>query len=243
MAEVEDRHWWFVSRRAIVASLLDRLALAAHPQILEAGCGTGGNFPMLARRGQLYATELDAEARRFAASRGLAEIAPGRLPDDIPFGGRRFDLVVMTDVLEHLDNDVAALAALRARMNPGAVLIATVPALPWLWSAHDTTHHHRRRYRPAELRARGLEAGFEILKLSYYNFFLLPIVAAARLVQRFIGARRGGHDLRMPPPPVNWILTMVFSSERYLLRRISLPVGVSILMLARNPDGSSAAAR
>jgi SAM-dependent methyltransferase len=235
MAEVEDRHWWFVSRRAICESLLDRLNLPPDAAILEAGCGTGGNLEMLARRGQVYATELDDEARRLAQARGPYRIAPGRLPDRIPFDGLSFDLIVMTDVLEHLEDDAGALRALRARLKPGAAIILTVPALQWLWSAHDESHHHRRRYRAPQIRALLSDAGYEILYVSYYNFILFPVIAAARSIQRFLPRNGEGHDLRMPSPAINRMLTALFSGERLLLGRLPLPIGVSIVALARNP--------
>src|SRR3981189_3679196 len=101
MAEVEDAHWWFASRRAIVDRILDGLDLPKDAAILEPGCGTGGNFPMLARRGHLFALDADESAVGFAQARGLAQVERGALPDQIPFGDPRFDLVVMTDVLEH----------------------------------------------------------------------------------------------------------------------------------------------
>ena len=118
MAEVEDAHWWFASRRAIVDRMLDRLELPADAAILEPGCGTGGNFPMLARRGRLFAIDADESAIGFAHARGLAQVAHGSLPDRIPFGDQLFDLVVMTDVLEHLDDQAGALRALRRGCVP-----------------------------------------------------------------------------------------------------------------------------
>lgn len=235
MAAVEDEHWWFASRRAICAHMLDRLALPAGAAILEPGCGTGGNFAMLARRGRLYAMDTDESALRFAAARELAQLARGSLPGDIPFGDLRFDLVVMTDVLEHLDDEAGSLAALHARLRPGGWLLMTVPALPFLWSDHDATHHHRRRYQAGELRRRVVAAGFRVDYLSYYNFVLFPLIAAVRLAGRLRpGANGGGrHDLSMPPRALNALLFRLFSSERHVLGAMRIPVGVSLIVLAR----------
>jgi len=237
MAEVEDAHWWFAARRAICDHLLDRLALPPDAAILEPGCGTGGNFPMLARRGRVFAMDSDESALHFAASRKLAELARGSLPDNIPFGDRLFDLALMTDVLEHLDDPLGSLRAVHARLKPGGWLLLTVPALPWLWSEHDLTHHHRCRYRAGELRATVAGAGFNLSYLSHYNFILFPAIACARLWGKLMrgGATsaNGRHDLTMPPLPLNRILLRLFSSEHYVIGRLHVPVGVSLIALAR----------
>ncbi len=236
MAAVEDTHWWFAARRAICERMLDRIALPANAVILELGCGTGGNFPILARRGELYAMDADESALSFAASRGLAQLARGSLPREFPFAEMSFDLVVMTDVLEHLDDELGSLRAVRSSLKPGGWLLMTVPALRWLWSEHDTTHHHRRRYRATELRRLLNDSGFTLDYLSYYNFLLFPAIAGVRMIQRWrVGipdssSRR--HDLVMPSRRVNALLLRLFSSERFLLGTLRFPIGVSLIALA-----------
>ncbi|HUO05314.1 MAG TPA: class I SAM-dependent methyltransferase [Candidatus Binataceae bacterium] len=220
-----------------------RLKLPADAAIMEAGCGTGGNLPMLAHWGRVYATEPDDEAREFALAKAKCDIQPGYLPDKLPFGNLSFDLILMTDVLEHLDDDAAALRSLRGRLKPGGVLILTVPAFQGLWSAHDTSHHHKRRYRATRLRELLVQAGYEIDLISYYNFMLFPIIASVRLAQRIAGSNSEGHDLRMPPPWINKLLYALFSSERYFVGRIPLPVGVSLIVAARNPAGATLVTR
>jgi len=246
MAEVEDAHWWFASRRAIVDHILDRLDLPADAAILEPGCGTGGNFAILARRGHLFALEADESAIGFARARGLAQVERGALPDQIPFGERRFDLILMTDVLEHLDDEAGALRALRARLRPGGWLLMTVPAMNWLWSDHDVTHHHRRRYGANELGTLVRGAGLDVTYLSYYNFMLFPIIAGARILQRLQQRNRvdvnGRHDLTMPSPPMNAILRRIFSSERHLIGRARVPLGVSLIVVARAPVAADSVA-
>ncbi len=237
MAQVEDAHWWFASRRAIVDRIIERLGLPPDAAILEPGCGTGGNFPMLARRGRLFAIDADESAIGFAESRGLAQVARGFLPAAIPFGDQRFDLIVMTDVLEHLDDQAGTLRALHARLCPGGWLLMTVPAMAWLWSDHDVTHHHRRRYRASELRGLVSASGFDVNYLSYYNFLLFPIIAGARMWQRLSARDRDGanrrHDLAMPAAAINSLLQRIFSSERYLVGTARIPFGVSLIVLAR----------
>jgi SAM-dependent methyltransferase len=235
MAAVEDAHWWFASRRAIVDRIIQRLGLPPDAAILEPGCGTGGNFPMLARRGRLFAIDANESAIGFAEARGLAQVARGSLPAAIPFGDQRFDLIVMTDVLEHLDDQAGALRALHARLRPAGWLLVTVPAMAWLWSDHDVTHHHRRRYRAGELRGLVSACGFDVKYLSYYNFLLFPLIGIARLWQRLSGRDHiaANHDLAMPPATINAVLQRIFSSERYVVGTARIPFGVSLIMLAR----------
>ena len=128
MAKVEDSHWWFCARRSIVASMLSGLELSPGALILEPGCGTGGNFAMLARFGQVYAMDADFEACKFSSARKTAIVEPGELPDRVPFERVAFDLVVMTDVLEHLDRDEETLSVLRERLKPGGTVRVSIIA-------------------------------------------------------------------------------------------------------------------
>ncbi|HZP46054.1 MAG TPA: class I SAM-dependent methyltransferase [Candidatus Binataceae bacterium] len=236
MAKVEDTHWWFAARRAICSALLDRLALPVPADILEPGCGTGGNLAMLQRRGAVFALDCDESALQYAAARGGAILAQGSLPDQIPFANKLFDLAVMTDVIEHLDCPLEALRAVRNRLKPGGWILLTVPALPWLWSDHDVTHHHRRRYYAGELRRLLLNAGFRITLLSYYNCLLFFPIAAVRLLTRILrGADHGDgrHDLNVLPAPINRALARVFAAERHLIGRVPLPFGVSLIALGQ----------
>ena len=234
MAALEERHWWFVARRKILSTLLSSLSLPADAQIFEAGCGTGGNLAMLASHGQVYGVEENTQAIKLASSKGAALIAPGRLPNAIPFAGKQFDLIALLDVLEHLDEDEASLRTLRTRLKPGGWLLITVPAYPFLWSRHDELHHHKRRYVATGLRTLITGAGYHIHYLSYFNTWLFPLIAAARLMQGSGGGHSG--DLSMPNKIVNTLLKAIFSSERWLLGRIALPFGVSLVVLARNSD-------
>jgi SAM-dependent methyltransferase len=236
MAAVEDVHWWFAGRRAICERMLDRVQLPTDAAILELGCGTGGNFQMLARRGRLYAMDADDSALSFAATRGLARLARGLLPQEFPFNEIGFDLAVMTDVLEHLDDERRSLGVVRSSLRPGGWLLLTVPALPWLWSEHDAAHHHRRRYRAADLRALLVDNAYNVAHLSYYNFLLFPAIAGVRIAQRLRTQSEYGnhrHDLAMPSRAINTILYQLFSSERFLVSQVRVPIGVSLVALAQ----------
>lgn len=233
MAALEDCHWWFVARRSVLDKMLAALPLPADAQILEAGCGTGGNLAMLARYGHVYGMEANADAINLAMAKGVAEVRAGYLPNDIPFPEKNFDLIALFDVLEHVDDDAAALRALRARLKPGGWLLVTVPAYPFLWSRHDELHHHKRRYMARSLRTLIEGAGYRVRYLSYFNTWLLPLIAIARLAR---GKKGEGNAITMPNKFLNTLLTKIFASERWLLGRVALPAGVSLLALVRNPN-------
>jgi SAM-dependent methyltransferase len=234
LADVEDEHWWFRGRRSIAAQILRRLDLPADATILEVGSGTGGNLAMLSQFGRLSAMELDAEARFLSDRRGIVKAEEGILPHRIPFGNRRFDLITAFDVLEHVEEDFETLVALRARLQPRGKLLITVPAFPFLWSAHDESHHHKRRYRLKPIIRLVERAGYRVLLANHCNFWLFPLVAAVRLRDRFARApQANGIGLSIPPRPLNRLLQMIFLSERYLYGMVRLPFGVSIVLLAQ----------
>lgn len=232
MAEYEDRHWWFVGRRAVLAALLDGLGLPADARILEVGCGTGGNLPLLGRYGRVTALEMDSYARTFAQQKTGVDVRDGVLPQRLPFDGERFDLVCLFDVLEHIPDDQAALAAIAGLLAPGGRLLLTVPAHPWLWGAHDKHLHHRRRYSHAGLRASLLEAGYAIDRTSFFNALLFLPAAAVRLADRWRD-RVTASGSALPAPLANSVLTRLFAAEAPWLRRWNLPFGLSLLAVAR----------
>lgn len=233
LAAVEDRHWWFRARREIALSVLERLHLPANAAILDVGSGTGGNLPMLARFGRVYAMELNAAARAMSDQRNIAKAEEGSLPDQIPFGSQNFDLITAFDVLEHIERDYDTLTALRRRLCTNGHLLITVPAFPFLWSSHDEIHHHKRRYRLEPLVQLVTRAGFDVRLATYSNFWLFPMILAARLLARLIGERHRDRPLlTIPPAPVNRLLQAVFASERHLWSLLRVPFGVSIVLVA-----------
>ena len=230
MADTEEHHWWFVGRRAILSQILGGLHLPPNARILEIGSGTGGNLQMLSLFGQVSAMEMDATARSIAVKKtdGRFDVRHGSCPSNIPFSGGKFDLICMFDVLEHIDEDEATLVALKSLLaNDGRVLI-TVPAYRWLWSAHDTFLHHKRRYSQVEFRQKVSIAGLTLVRISYFNTILFPIAAFVRLKDRlFVNAKPSGG--RVPTAFINQLLMILFGSERFLLARMNLPFGVSLL--------------
>jgi len=234
-AKVEDKHWWFVGRRMIIDKIIRQLNLEQHSKIFEAGCGTGGNLNMLARYGEVSAMELDEIACQFANERKVTTVKLGSLPDNIPFS-EEYDLIVILDVLEHIDDDLGAAIVLNSRLKSGGWLLVTVPAYQFLWSKHDEINHHKRRYTLRNLKQVIKKSGYSVHYSSYFNSFLFPVVAGVRLLKKVLKMETddiGSGDLTLPSKPVNKFLTFLFGSERYLIGNISIPFGVSVLLLAQ----------
>ncbi len=229
MGKVEQRHWWFCARRKILADQIEQLALPDTAHLLEVGCGTGGNLSMLSRFGKVVAVEPDDAARHHAQQQSGQEILSGFLPHHLPAAAYDADLAVALDVIEHVEDDRAAVAAISRCLKPGGHFLATVPAYQWMWSGHDVAHHHKRRYRRLAFTQLFLDAGLTIRKSSYFNTFLFPPIAAARLLGWAVDGEA------VPSAPLNKALQAIFSAERLLLRDGALPFGVSILVVAERP--------
>jgi SAM-dependent methyltransferase len=232
MAAIDEIHWWYKARRKIIASLISReIHLRPDATIVEIGCGTGSNLSFLSRFGRLTGIEPDEVARTFAKARSQVPVIEGRLPDGLPINDQSAEMIVMLDVLEHIDDDLGALRAITQKLKPGGRLLLTVPALPSLWSAHDLEHHHKRRYTDRTLRAVVMDSGLELEKISYFNTLLLPLIAAVRGIKSLTG--NSTPDTGLPATWLNKVLEAVFSLERFMIGRVPLPLGVSLVMIAR----------
>ena len=230
-AAVEHEHWWFVGYRRIIAKVLRSLNLPQLATILDVGCGNGGNLSMLSEFGEIYATEHDGEAAERAREKQIAKIVYREsLPGQCSMADQSCDLVVMLDVLEHIEDDLAALKILRTKLKDDGKLLVAVPAFMFLWSPHDVANHHYRRYTRAQLVELLQQAGFEVQYSSYFNLCLFPVALLARTVKRWTAG--DGHDLSMPPKAVNRLLAWLFGSESAFLPRLSFPFGISLMATA-----------
>ena len=228
---VEDRHWWYRGRRAIVEAALDRAGLERGLRVLDAGCGGGGSLASLGRRGAVVGLEPSPEAAEQARARHVGEVVQGTL-ERLPFDDRSFDLCVALDVIEHLDDDVHGLRELRRVGTPEARLLVTVPAYQALWSHHDDVNAHRRRYVRRTLLESTAAAGWRPLRTTYFNLLLLPAAVAGRLVGRLRRGPPKRSDFEVTPSWLDRPLELPMLLEARLVRAgLGLPAGLSLLGL------------
>ncbi|MDB5713470.1 MAG: class SAM-dependent methyltransferase [Sphingomonadales bacterium] len=227
MAGQDSIHWWYVARRDVLRAMITRyIPLPNDARILEIGCGTGHNLSMLAEFGTVEGSELDAASRAIAIERFGSVIGDARLPEleGVEEGG--YDMVALLDVLEHVEDDIAALKGIMKCLKPGGKILVTVPQYQWLWSSHDVANHHFKRYSKKSLSDAAAACGLEMQKLSSFNSLLFPLAAVNRIAAKI--RRREGSEDALPPAPVNSLFRTIFGLERHLIGRIPLPPGVSL---------------
>jgi SAM-dependent methyltransferase len=249
IAGIEDRHWWFAARRSIVSALAGRLAEGRRLSVLDIGCGTGGNSGALSDAHDVLGVDaareaIDAATARFPRARFARAATREETLSHV--AGR--DLVLMMDVLEHVEDDFEFLSQVVARLRPGAHLLATTPADPTLWSAHDEASCHWRRYEAARLSAAWDGLPVETRLFQALNWRLAPLVRGARALNRRLGRTSGGAgtDMSVPPAPVNALLQAVFAGEGLRLiheldhERAPTRRGVSWVAVLRRLEGPCA---
>ncbi len=233
--EIEDQHWWFVGKQHILRSLLQRHA--PQGRILDLGCGTGGTLRNWMDRHPCFGTDRSELALRICAEKGFDRLVQSDL-DAVPFADGAFDTILALDVIEHLDDDVSFVARAAELLGPSGQLILAVPAFQMLWSKHDETFQHRRRYRSAQLRDVVLEAGLIPERLTYTNTLTFPVAMAWRLLSQHtpVGRVAPKHDFWPVPRWLNAALTSAYRIEARALSRVNLPFGVSVVCVARRGD-------
>jgi SAM-dependent methyltransferase len=235
MAAVDMRHPWYVGRRRVLKAMIGRLGLPEGARILEIGCGTGHSLPMLSQFGEVDAVEMDAQARLMASERLGKPVGAATLPELRGVERHAYDLVALLDVLEHVEDDRAALRGIAECLASGGRILITVPAHPFLWSAHDEANHHFRRYTRKTLKAAIADAGLRIERLTFFNSLLFPLAVAGRLFGRASNQQVTGDSL---PQPFPWVLENVFAAERFAIGRLPFPPGLSLLAVVSRPGAT-----
>ena len=227
-----ERHWWWRSREGLILAAIRRVARTTRlERLLDIGCGDALFFDELAKFGEVDGLEPDGSLLGESPWRGriaVGPLGPEFRPD------RPYDLALMLDVLEHIEDDESALASAFGAIRPGGRLLLTVPALPWLWSRHDEANEHHRRYRLCDLRGKLEAAGFEVdVGRHAFVWTILPMIARRWLFPA--GCGKADHDVTIPPKPINAVLAAWSRMEHALGWFVAPPWGSSILAVARRP--------
>jgi len=228
---VEDSHWWFQGRAAVVLSLLDRFCpVGAGEAYLDVGCGTGLILKALMERGRAIGVDMSPLAVDYARKRGIQEVYCQPLRE-VALQGIR--VAVLLDVIEHVEDDLELLRQVHDILLPGGQVLITVPAYPWLWSQHDVLNHHYRRYTRPQLAQVLTQSGFKIEKLTFYNTWLFLPALVQKLLSGTKTITDAAETIPTVPPLLNTLFREIFASERWFLPYLDFPFGVSLLALGR----------
>jgi SAM-dependent methyltransferase len=229
---VEHFHWWFVGRRKLLRFILTSLKIPKGSLAIEVGCGTGANLRTLGSAG-LYAIGVDRStyALNLVRSKDELPLLAGDL-NNLPFKTKSVGLIIAMDILEHLEDDGRGINEFYRVLKKNGLLIVTVPAFKFLWGIQDRVTGHKRRYTRKQIVNRLREMGFDILRSSYFNFFLFFPILIVRWIIRFLDLKIESEN-EINHPLMNFFLKSIFSLEVSALRYLSFPFGVSLFCVAK----------
>lgn len=235
MDRVEDSHWWFVGRRAILESFLKTIVQKFRTphsavRILDVGCGTGANLEMLSQFGSAEGVDVSDEALDFCRKKGLT-VQKG-LAETLPYPDESFDITTALDVIEHLDDDVAGLREMHRVTKTGGYSLFFVPAFMWLWGVQDDISNHRIRYTKKQIVERIEKAGFTVERATYANFTFFAPILGGRVFMKLTGIKPESEN-NLNVSALNGIFGKIFSAERFWLKNLNFPFGVSIVVVAK----------
>lgn len=232
----EATHWWFVGRRSLFAAEISQAGIRTDARVLDIGTSTGANLRMFKHLGFQNVTgiDLNEEAIRYCERKGFGPVHKGDICA-MPFADSSFDLVLATDIVEHVDNDTGAMEEIARVLSPGGVALITVPAFLSLWGRQDQVAQHKRRYlrKPFSVIVSG--ARLRIIKCYYFNYLLfVPIWAARKLISLLKIPL--DHESQINSHLLNLIMLGVFRLDIRTAPIVRPPFGVSILVIARKPQ-------
>jgi SAM-dependent methyltransferase len=229
-ANLYAQHWWWRARESILLDHIRNLDLPKPADILDVGCGDAVFFPALSKFGNVRGIEIDRGLiRPDNPYRHAIHHAP---LGDAEYTNWQFDLITTLDVIEHIEDDAAAIENLATMLRPGGYLVLTVPAFMLLWDAHDERNHHYRRYRKEPL-AKLLAPHGKLAELRYLFHSLFFLKAAFRIFNGASGGKLKQHTI--PPRPINWAMKTMCVAEHRLLSALRIPFGTSVLAILQRP--------
>lgn len=244
----ERTYWWNIGRRRILEMALRRHipVNSAALEVLDVGCGAGGNILFLKNFGRVTGLDISEEALKFSRAEAFKDLVLGQA-EALPFSDMSFGVVSILDCIEHLDDDLRALRECKRMLKDGGVLLLTVPAHQWLWSRHDEALHHKRRYTRSELEKKVRDAGFEIREISHFVIPAIPFLLfkkSVRRIKKMIHPNRkeivDTYDVTLPRF-LNKALIAWLALERVVMRYISIPLGSSLVVVAKKKAAVSKA--
>ena len=233
----EATHFWFRGFRAFVVPILEELAAGRRDlRLIDCGCGTGNNLSLLEPHGQAFGFDLTREG----AHRALRSGRPAVQADieRIPFTSGTFDIATSFDVVQSVPDDRAALREMARILKPGGYAVLNVSALEILRADHAEVWNELRRYTPASAGRLVADSGLQVVRISFVFASLFPIMLSVRMWQKMMRPFRepqGDSELHVPPEPINAALTWLVEREAALSRRLPMPIGSSVLIVARKP--------
>lgn len=242
MAEFEKTFWWHKGKLFLIQSILGNLNKTHQKplKILEIGCGSGEIIEKLAKDHDVLGIDISQDALDFCVKRGLKNLLKGDINElDILKYQNSFDYVLALDVLEHIQDDFETMKRAYSMLKPGGYFIVNVPAHKFLWSEHDEALHHQRRYHSLEIKQKLTDAGFDIVKKSYFvatAFF--PILLIRTWNTFFKKSAYPKSSYVILPKKLNDIATKVMKAEAKLLNIFNLPLGTTITVIAKKPDNA-----
>ncbi len=234
-ARLEDTHWWFKARRKIILSILQRYSPKKYQHLVEIGCGTGGNLKFLAPYYKhILGVDISPHAVEFARQRVAGDIIQGEFPDALKTHWGQIEIILLADVIEHIEKDHKFLHDIIDSMQPNTLLLITAPAHPGLWSPHDVTLGHQRRYTKNTFQELWAHQPVAPLIVTPINCLLCPLIFLARWLRK--NSQASDSDLRQHNRISNSILYFIFVIERFYLKHFTLPWGCSYLALLKKVD-------
>jgi len=224
------KHFWHLARLELLAWLINKIP-GDNLNIASVGSGTGEELRLLTKRGTVIGWDINANAIALAKQLGF-DIKNFDISHQVP--SDNYDLVCAFDVLEHIKNDIQTLNNIQACLKPNGYLLLTVPAHPWLFSAHDQALEHERRYSRSDLIKKIQTAGFQIETVGYWNAWLFPLVAIIRLIKKIFPPKNIKSEAGHLPHIINQIGLAILRLENYLIaKKFKLPMGLSIYVVAK----------
>lgn len=230
MDRIEHDHFWFVAKRKYLSVVLSKY-LPQGGKMLDVGCGTGAVMEFLKNKGEVEGVDMSDTALNFCRQKNL-KVEKG-LANEMPYSTDTFDAVFALDVLEHLDNPAGAVKEAARVLKEGGLFVATVPAHQWLWSPHDVSMHHKKRYAKQDF-AQLFTGDFDILVISWIHAFILLPAMFVRLLRNILNKKENTSDVKEASPLVNKLMSVFYFVEISIFKLFySLPFGLSLLVVAK----------